>query len=209
MEVFSQVMHLFVFISMALLAIGLVFFYLNKTFHHSVWFPLYFMILLGFELYAFNQESSNLYLFSIASFLNFAFIFYFYFKFMLHFNLRKVAPIIILGIIPMIIGLSNGYTRVDFQSYDRFLYSLSIMILSLYTFYHMLNKEEPVAREQLILNSSVLLFFTVDSFLAVGTNYLVNERLMLVAWFWFLRVILLQIFYGSIIYYAWQIGKTR
>lgn len=197
------------YVSIAILVIGMVFFIINKTFKISYWFPFYFGTLLGLELLSNYNREYNLYLFSIASFLNFAFLVYYYLKNFIGLQLDKIIPVILIGTIPMILGLSTDFTSLNFQSYDRFIYSLLIMILCLYTFYSMLNQEEPVKREQIVLNSAVILFFTVDSFLAIGTNYLVNESLMLVNGFWMLRAILLQIFYGSIIYYAWQIGKTR
>jgi len=208
METLTQVMHVLTYVSMAILVLGLILFGQGKSGKVNYWFYLYFGVLLGIELLSYNSRSNNLFLFSIASFINFAFLFYYYGTHIFKVETRKLIPVILIGMAPMIIGLSSADSSLNFQSYDRFIYSLCIMLLSLYTFYFMLNQDETVSKEQIILNSAVLLFFTVETFLAIGTNYLINESLMLVAWFWFLRVILLQVFYGSIIYYAWQIGKT-
>lgn len=204
----DNIMLVLFYISIVLLTFGIISWGL-KAFRYQIYCGFgYFLILLLFEIVSYLFSDNNLFLLSISSFANFAFLIYFYFKHLLDIKFNKAIPIILLGIVPMIVSLVLGYNFQNFQSYDRALYSFAIMLLSLYYFYWLLNENKKASKESIILNSFVLLFFSIDTFLAVGTNYLVNENLMLVAWFWFFRAVFLQLYYGSLIYYSWQIGKT-
>jgi len=208
-DLLVDVMSVLLFISIFLLICGIGTWGF-KAFRHQMYCGLgYFLILLLFEIVSYLLSGNNLFMLSISSFVNFAFLTYFYCAYFFKKSIKKIIPIILIGTIPMIISLILGYSFQNFQSYDRALYSFAIMLLSLYYFYWILNENEKASRESIILNSFVLLFFSIDTFLAVGTNYLINENLMLVAWFWFFRAIFLQLYYGSLIYYSWQIGKTQ
>jgi hypothetical protein len=48
----------------------------------------------------------------------------------------------------------------------------------------------------------------LDTFLAIGTKYLVIENIPLVSLFWSIRGILLQFFYIALIHYGWKSSKN-
>ena len=70
--------------------------------------------------------------------------------------------------------------------------------------YGVLKERIKVNKKENILNNSILLFFCVDAFLAIATDYLINNSLIIVSWFWTFRAVLLQVFYVSLIYYLWK-----
>lgn len=152
--------------------------------------------------------TQNLYLFSISSYLHFAFLSVIYFKNLLNVPLRVYLPIIAIGILPLLWGLHFQSTAVGFQSFDRSFYSFSIMIYALYYWYWLIKKERLQRNSQFHFNVAVIAFFSMDAFLAVGANFLVNESLILVAGFWIVRALLLLFYYWSVIKHSWKIGQT-
>ncbi|WP_375560886.1 hypothetical protein ACE193_24840 [Bernardetia sp. OM2101] len=97
---------------------------------------------------------------------------------------------------------------INFNSYDRAIYSFAVMLLSMVDIYFMVGGKIKFSKSRMLLNNTVLVFFALDTLLAVSNNYLVSENIELVAWFWFLRALALQVYYISLIYYLQKDGKT-
>ncbi len=205
----NEIMKILFFVSIILLVSGIFILGTNRNKGYNDSIIYYLIALLIIEILALTIFEQNLYLFSISSFLHFSFLIYFYFKNLIQISLKKAKIIIGVGVIPMIIALLENPNSSNYHSYDRVVYSFSIMLLGLFYFYTMLNEKVKLNNKNIRLNMFVLLFFSIDTFLAIWTNYLINENILLVAWIWMFRAIFLQLYYGSIIYYSWQIGKTR
>lgn len=64
-----------------------------------------------------------------------------------------------------------------------------------------------IKKGKFLLNSSVILLYSVDVILLITLNFLVNESLSWVAPVWCVRILLIQFFYVALIYYGWKVGK--
>ena len=173
----------------------------------------YLSLLLFFELTGELLDlyfGQNLILFSISSFIHFVSlgIVFFYIR-RIHF--KWFLYFFTAGSIPLInnVFFMHSETILTFYSYDRVIYSLVNIVLCLIYFYHAFRRPQKSSTALLLFMSGGLLFFTIDCFLSLGTDYLVQESLTLVAWFWFLRALILHLFYGSIIILSWKNGKIQ
>ncbi len=207
LEVLDMSMWVLLGITFLVLGFGVLFLSVTESKFKKIPVIIYLGILLLIEMLSVVVFKDNLYLFSLSFFLHFSFLVFYYFRVMFKYeNILFTVLLIGVGGVPMAVNLSVGYSTSSFQSYDRLLYDFIIMILSLSYFYVSLGRND-ISKSSLVFNGFVLAFFTIDIFLAAGTNYLINESLLLVAWFWFFRAILLQLYYCSLIYHTWKTGK--
>lgn len=213
METLNIVARIFYLISMAVLLLGIV---LQAFFgKHRIrnWHLAYSLSLLVIEFAGYYigllLKESNSFLFSISAFVHFAFLTVLYRKSFGLFRKAHLGLLIALGTIPMLLQLAIPFELPVFSSFDRLIYDLAIMVYGLTYFLWTTSDKLILQRKKFILNCSILLLFSVDALLAIGQDFLFNGSLLLIAWFWFFRVLLLQLFYGSLIYYAWKPGKTH
>lgn len=200
-------------VSIFILGFGLFFSLKGKTFSTYLLFGIYFFILFMVELFSKKigvlLGNNNLILFSFSCLIHFIFLTLIYAKYFFNIKRKHTLAIILIGSIPLFVFNTNWIPdSIKFESYDRALYSLIFVIYSLTYFYQTI-KTTPLRNYGLILNASVLIFFSLDVFLAVGTNYLINENLTLVSWFWTIRALFLQLFYVSLIHFIWKDGKIQ
>lgn len=197
--------------SIALLLTGIIVF-VRKRWHLKQYYLLGFYLasLLVIELTSIVLGHffgiSGLVLFTLSFFIHFVFLSIFYQKYLFQLKRKWVVLTIGLGILPLLLSQTTRDLPTGFQSYDRAIYSFVIMLYSLYFLYQLVGGVRR-EREEMILNSGVLIFFALDAFLAIGTNFLVNESLVLVGWFWIGRALTLQFFYASMIHFLWRTGK--
>lgn len=153
----------------------------------------------------------NIFLFSLAFFIHFLFLTRIYLYNFIKTKRIIVNVIILFGILPMIIThLFVENSPQSYVSYDRAFYSFFITLLSLLYFNVIILKPTEIPKHYIVINTSVLLFFSVDTFLALATNYLIQEKFIrTVGWFWLGRALLLQFFYISLIYYGWKEGQPK
>jgi len=189
-------------LSVLILLIG-IFICFGKS-YNSKWLYVYICFLFILEVISRilgYYLKNNYFIISLSFFLNFLFLTFFYLE-----KIYKANRILTLNI--NILALLLFILTYHLQPYDRFTYSLVITCYSLIFIHKWLQGSIKSNRASFLLNASILLFFCVDAFLAIATDYLVNNSLELVSWFWFFRGILLQVFYITLIYYAWKTGKS-
>lgn len=199
------------FISVFILGSGLLLFCLKKRMRSWPELGIYMFLLLLIELFSKQLgsafENNNLIVFSISSYLHFAFLSCIYFRLFSKSHYIWLFLYLIIGVLPAIIFNANNLKSTEeFQSYDRAIYNIVIMSYSLILIYNTLTTGEE-RKKVLLFNSATLLFFALDTFLAIATNYLIHANLDLVVWFWFVRAICLQLFYVSLIYLIWPDGR--
>jgi hypothetical protein len=148
-----------------------------------------------------------LFLFTPFFFIHFFFLTYFYCSSVFQVSSTKRNIILGLGLFPFLTYILPEPYRSFLQYYDRAPYSFIIMVYSLIYFRALLNSHIPSIHSRNILNGAILLFFTLDTFLAIGTKYFITENLLLVASFWCIRVLFLLLFYCTLIYYGWKSSK--
>lgn len=196
-------------VSVIILSFGTLYYFARRFRSHPE-FGAYIIGLFLFEL--FSQKigvilHNNLLLFSISSFFHFLFLTFIYTYRLFGITRFKLLLIIVLGSIPLCISSWSSDSTSTFQSYDRLFYDLIIILYTLVFYYKIILGSE-WSKHAILLNGAGLLFFALDLFLAAATNFLVNQNLELVSWFWTGRAICLQFFYGLLIYYLWKDGKT-
>jgi len=215
MDLLNSVGHALGYISISILLSGTGVLFTRPHSRVLAWARFYLLALLLFEtscmVVVLCFDRANLAILSYSSLLHFGLLTYFFFW------LKPLAPparrwvtglltgILLLSVVANFATLS----ATDFHSYDRVLGGMIAIGYALLGFRRLTQPHYPYQRAEMLLYSSVLLFFALDAFLAIATSYLVSQSLWLVGWFWNIRGLSLQLFYLSIIYYAWQSGKTR
>lgn len=188
------------YISILIVLFGVFICILNKN--KNNWECIYLVVILLFEVCSFFPDL--LVNRDITLFINFSFLVHF--VFLTHFYIHKRVfkkSIIIVGFL-LLLSICLNIVPSYFKLYLRFIYSLAITFYSLMYMYGVLKERIKVNKKENILNNSILLFFCVDAFLAIATDYLINNSLIIVSWFWTFRAVLLQVFYVSLIYYLWK-----
>lgn len=212
MNFFDSLGTAFYISSISLLCIGVILYIKNTHFRNLKEFGFYLMTLFSLELLskqlAVLLDNNNLIIFSISSFTHFSFLSFIYFKHFFKLDRKWFLLAILIGIIPLLFLTKNALDNLpSFQSYDRAIYSSVIVLYCLRLFHQSLFRSN-VSNSVLFFNVATLLFFSLDVFLAVTTNFLIHADLPLVSWFWSIRALFLQTFYLSIIYFLWKHGKT-
>lgn len=197
--------------SIVILISGFSFALSSKKYDHKNWLLAYLISLLTMEsisLFIGLYLTGNfLFLFTPFFFIQFLFLTYFYCSSVFQVSSTKRNIILGLGLFPFLTYILPEPYRSFLQYYDRAPYSFIIMVYSLIYFRALLNSHIPSIHSRNILNGAILLFFTLDTFLAIGTKYFITENLLLVASFWCIRVLFLLLFYCTLIYYGWKSSK--
>ncbi|MGB0523075.1 MAG: hypothetical protein ACPGJS_08950 [Flammeovirgaceae bacterium] len=156
-----------------------------------------------------DQGKFNLFmipLFAFAELVLFAYLYYQHF-------LDKPKLMLWVLVVPISLAivdfrLVNGSTDAhQYQSYGMVIADFTIILCSLAYFWKTIqaSKNPP---ELFALNSAFLIFFSFNMLLFSALNFLVNEHINLVAFFWIANNVSLVAFYSFIIYQLWQHGKT-
>lgn len=199
--------------SIAILAVGVVSLLLKGTFKEHPLLFIYVLALILTELTAvymsdFHSERANIFLLYFSGFIHFLGVILIVNE---YFNpdKRKYRLLFIpFGIVLLFQSFYSYSGFNSFQVYGNVLYNLIILSFSLSYFIRVLVRGINPKRHDLILNSTILIYFSFDSVISLSSNFLINEHLDLVAPFWLIRTVLLQLFYLSLIHFSWQIGKT-
>lgn len=119
------------------------------------------------------------------------------------------AAAIFLLVVCNLLFFGNLFSAANtFQSYDKLICNMVIVVYTLFCFMELLRHRRKEHREMMRINSSILVFFAVDILISMAANFLINESLTLVVYFWVLRLLLLTGMYLILIYTIWQSGKN-
>ncbi len=196
------------FCSVGILLIGLLLLLLQRNRHSFLY---YIVLLFTMEFAALSMSFNtlnSLWVLSFSTFLHFTFLVYWYAQYYNFLTPTRIWLMILISVALLGFNVYHNQSVDTYQSIDRIIYGLFIMLLSLFYAYKGLINSWEMDRSTLLFNISVLSYFSLDTFLAIGTNYFVNESIVLVAGFWFLRSIFLQFYYLCLINYTWRAGKT-
>lgn len=158
------------------------------------------------------RVESNLFLFSCAAFLEFILFTILYTKYFI----TKQVPylyqsLILIGTLLLVhlIGLTIKIDLKQFELFDRLLVDAIIMTLGMIHLYQTLGKLEKCIKAEQKLNVIILLYFTVDFFISLTINFMVNNDRSLVIYFWIVRLLFLIILYSFLILEIWKNGKQQ
>ncbi len=154
--------------SIALLCFGILVFWLKKKLSYTLPVGVYLFGLLLIEMlsliWGHYFRKSGLILFTLSFFLHFVFLSVFYQNHLFQLKRKWVILTIGLGALPLFLSQITSNVPTGFQSYDRAIYSFVIMLYSLYFLYQLIQGRN-WKPEEVLLNSSVLIFFALDTFL--------------------------------------------
>lgn len=213
MEIIYFIGRGLIVVSIILLAVGLVINIVQNNSKDRRWITNYLASLLfleGVVLYVGAYlERNTLFLFSVSFFIHFVWLAYFYNREVFEFPYSFYITLITIGFLLLLLHLTTNNNLTWLQPYARIPYSLIITLYSLGYFYALVRGKIATNYPRDLLNTAILLFFGIDTFLATGTPYLIKrEYLQIVAWFWFFRALLLQSFYIALIYFGWKSSQN-
>jgi hypothetical protein len=198
-------------VSIALLVFGFFFILISRNNENKNWLLTYLTCLLVMESLAlfigFPLNSNLTLLFILSFFIQFLFLTYFYYSTIFQLSSNKRNAILCLGLLPLLTYTLPEPCRSFIQYYDRAPYSFTIMVYSLMYFYALINGSISTTYSRNILNLTVLLFFTLDLFSAIGMKYFITKNLSLITYCYLFRAVFLQLFYSALIYYGWKSSK--
>jgi hypothetical protein len=126
-----------------------------------------------------------------------------------HSTKRTKLSIQFSGIVLSIVSLFLFEDVDTLQTYVPAIFNLIIIGYVLVSINLIIVKKQPYPSLYILLDSVILLFFSIDFIIILTSNFLVNEKLDLVAPIWIFRQFVLILFYYTIIYFSWKTGKTQ
>jgi len=179
--------------------------------HHLIlWYLLVALVIDLLSRYWSWTQNNNLVFLSVTGIVDLLFISCLYLKYFLPKNrIYLIYPTAIILLLVLInIVFYNHKLAATFQSYDKLICNVTIVGYCLICFLDILKRKKN-NRAIMRINGAVLLFFSVDILISMTSNFLINEALHLVVYFWLLRLLLLLYMYLVLIHTLWQTGKNR
>ena len=112
------------------------------------------------------------------------------------FFIRTVALIVAVGLFPFATSVEH------FQAYSTLLFNAVILWIALYFLYYNLRSQKLYALPRLYFNYACLLFFSIDLFMAISSNFLVNAPIQAVFTLWLVRFVSLLWYYYAVTRFA-------
>lgn len=160
----------------------------------------------------FSDLKYNLFLIPIFGFLElvvFSILYYRYiFRNKSNSLLLFIAAMFLL-ILSEIAFASKLFHRETFHSYGKVIADASVVFFCLLYYWKVFKGQIPINSEYNLLNAVVFVYYSVNLFIFLAVNFLVNAKLTFVIFFWAVNLISMVLFYLILIYLIWQNGKTR
>lgn len=201
--------RIFSIVSVLILGVGFVIFAKRRV--HAI-SGYYVLFLLALELISFCAGffigKYNLFLFWVSTIVNFFFLSSLYLPILFQQKKKLTRYFIAIGLVAIALLILLG--KMDLlPMYLRLGFGFLFVIYGLITVYTSLKTESEVSASLLTLTFFLLLFFSIDTFLASCTVFMVRFELEIVAGFWFVRALFLQLFYIGLLNYSWRIKGSH
>ena len=203
-DIFEKIIDVFSILNILILAIGFVLAVFKKQTTITI---SYLISIVLIELIATYGEV-NLVLFSISYYLHLLYLGYYILVHLFRWKKRKFLYFSLLFTIPMLLSLGFNKEVSSYQSYDRLLYILCIIILLIVALFRYFDGRLFLSNAHITIFLIILFYFGIDFIIALTTNYLINEHLNLVGWIWLFRAFCLLLFYTALVNLTWKTGKT-
>lgn len=154
----------------------------------------------------------NLFLLPIYSFIELVIFSKLYFTFFIKKPnplLHKIITFIYILIVLDFLFLCDLFNAETFYAFSKVITDLAIMGLCLNYYWMVLKEEAPINKELLLLNSGFMSYFSINCFIFLSINFLVNESLDLVTPFWVINALSVLFLYLFLTYMIWQHGKIQ
>lgn len=159
-----------------------------------------------------TELDSNLHLLSWSAIVEFVLFAWLYSRFFITSRYRFVKWFLnFIGLMLLInlVSISSNIEFSGFQAYDRLLVDGVIMLLGLFYIYAALDNNDHVDKSEQYTNIFILLYVTVDLFMSLTINFMINASIPLVFFFWLFRLAFMLLLYLNLIHGIWQNGKIQ
>jgi hypothetical protein len=98
----------------------------------------------------------------------------------------------------------------SFNSYGKIFSHLTIITYSVYYIIDtLINKSKKIEPQKINLSFVILIFYVITLINFIAINFLVNNSLQIVVYFWNFYAVLNVLFYGALTFLLWKHGKSR
>lgn len=174
---------------------------------------IYFWLVAFFEIISLIFMGNNLFLFPLISLVDLILFFYLYYNFFLkkgsyRYILLGIAIIgIVLVLIDLIKSLNPEFSSLLF--WGSMFVSLLIIVLSIIYFLQIvIYPSLKVRSDYTLLNILFLLLFLINMLFMLTSNYLINENIEIVSYFWIIRIVINVVSNTIIFFLIWKHGRT-
>ena len=154
----------------------------------------------------------NLFMIPIFGFLELSVFSVLYYKYIL---LNKSKPLLIFIIAMLLLILYEIVSTLKlshkeaFHSSGKVIADASIVFFCLLYYWKIFKGQISIHSEYNLLNAVIFGYYSINLFIFLPVNFLVNAKLNFVIFFWAVNLISMVLFYLILIYLIWQNGKTR
>jgi hypothetical protein len=123
--------------------------------------------------------------------------------------LNFIIPIIGIGLMTEVAISFFNQNPTKFISYGKIFVNLSIIgYSSTYLIKVLLDKKQKLIPNRINLSFILLINYTLTLLLFLAVNFLINNSLKIVSYFWMFHALITALYYGILTYYIWNRGKT-
>ncbi len=215
----SDFMRIFTFLApiTALIGIGMGVRYYSKLSLPDKLLTLYLVFVLAIDiiiryLALVLKFKNNLFLIPVYALGEFLIIAIIYLIFLLKLKSQKII-IILSGVSALILFDLFYFSRLtdaaNFQSIAKIIANLSIIIICIYYSWKGILNKGIRSLEFMSINPYIIGYFSINLIIFLSINFLINEALGIVTYFWILNLIVNVLFYIRITYFLWKRGRIR
>ncbi|MEL1242815.1 hypothetical protein AAEO56_00965 [Flavobacterium sp. DGU11] len=102
-----------------------------------------------------------------------------------------------------------AFVTKDFQLYSKAVNSLFIIVFAAIFFIQDIRKNKIPKKHIFILNSGILVFFSLNIIIFLPLDLLINENSVYKFYIWFTNLLLTLLFYSFLIYAIWKNGRIQ
>ncbi len=112
-------------------------------------------------------------------------------------------------IISELFFIKNLFHLKSFQSFGKIIADASIILYCLLYYWSLFKEKISIQPSLIIFNAASIIYYSINLFIFLCVNFLVNENIKLVIIFWSINLISMVSFYIILTYLIWQNGKTQ
>lgn len=176
---------------------------------------LFLLLFLAIDLYSrpiFDRFAgiSNLSILAFYSLIEYVFLAMLYTRF---FPTRTTRILKFISIVIFIIMLGPIIFKLlevdflEFQMYESVWAYFSILCFGLFFIYKVLTEQVQTSAQYRSLNGVIILYTSVQIFMTLTINFMVNTSVETAFFFWLIRLVVLVVFYLKLSQIIWQAGK--
>ena len=197
------------------LCIGIYFFKNNDIFHKIIVFYLACMLSIDLLARFFGERyGNNLVFIPILGFMELLVFSVFYYFSGLNESALKKRALVGTVTVAFVFSAWEIYSVYDapvqeFQSYSKAVSTFLVVLLSIGYFIDKIWKRKNISSREFLLNSGILIYFSLELILFLPIDFLINDDSGLKYYFWFANLLFTLVFYNFLIISVWKNGRIQ